>query len=317
MQEVNMRDTDREILREQRRKRKIRNLRIKRTILVLLSGTILVKGGIEVYIEINYKTAKEITSNVSALIYGNRSETCMYDELYLHSADEDSLLVGIDNLDHFVSAYKTINNLDLDKYNKDGKLVIPDIKRIDINEIKDLANKFNMYKSEVDTKSPSQQTSDFYSTVAKLIAYRRILTNDKFISGVNQINDFSEVFIKCIVLDGTGFDLEKYDLVETNIKGITGGEALVIKYVEPQTGMEYSLDLSRFSYLPGLETELKELNKLRAEYSYDEATGNLTGKNKDISKLVEQESKVIAMLKCAVRENYEVKKGTIKQEKEI
>lgn len=307
------REERREIERAKKRAKKIRRLKIRNTALKILAGSIVLLSANEIYKEAMFNNFEPIDTKMSSTITLNSTDSTIYSMFYTRKISDIEIIYYIDELEDMTVVYRSLYNLDLDKYNKKNELMIPKLEKIDRAEINILIKQYNDLKSRLDFKSPSKDTNEFYEIVAKLIAYRRLLSSDRFIKGVKSINSFSEILVKSIVLDTTGLDINHYEYIETNINGISKADKFYVRYIEPNTGKEYNLKLSAYSCLPYLVNELKELNDIVNKYEIDAETNLIVGNKKDIIELVDQENYSIRALKNALLHDYAISNGKLNQ----
>lgn len=309
----NDRDEKRKIEREQRRAKKVRKLKIRNTIIKVVIGGFILMGANEVYKEAMYNSFEPTEDPMSSTILMNAKNKSIYDYVYDGEIEEKDIISYIDNLNVMTSVYRSVYELDLDKYNKNNELIIPEIDYINKNDIMLLVNKYKELEKKVDLNSPFKDTKEFYEVVAKLISYRRLLSSDRFVKGAEEINKFAEIFIKCTVIDITGLGFENYSHIETNINGITEKDDFYVKYIDPKTGKEYDLKLNSYSCLPYLVRDVQKLNSTLGKYEIDINTKCIVGKKNDLTELIDQESYTIARLKDVITYEYAISNGKINQ----
>lgn len=309
-----MRENKREETRENKRKKRVRKVKIKNTVIKVLIGSIVLVSANEIYKEAMFNNIEQTDTTLNYTVFFDENSNITYKNYFSQNVSESDIINYIDELEDMTLVYRSIYKLDLDKYNKNNKLTIPHIDKIDKDEVFLLVNQYNSKKGKIDLKTPSNETNNFYAIVAKLIAYRRLLSSDRFIKGIDELNNFSEIFIKCTVLDITGLGMEQYDNIETNVNGITKDDKLYIKYIDSTTGNEYNLKLCSYSCLPYLVNQLKELNSVANEYEIDEVTKCIVGKKTDMLELIDEENYLIGYLKDALLHDYAMSRGIILQQ---
>ena len=274
----NDREEKRKIEREKRKAKKVKKLKIRNAVIKVVIGGFILMGVNEVYKEAMYDSFEPIDAPMSSTILMNAKNKSIYDYIYNGEVEDKDIIRDIDNLSVMTSVYRNVCELDLDKYNKNNELIIPEIDYINKSEIMLLVNKYKELEKKVDLNSPFKDTKEFYEVVAKLISYRRLLSSDRFVIGAEEINNFAEMFIKCTILDITGLGFENYSNIETNINGITDKDNFYVKYVDPKTGKEYDLKINSYSCLPYLVKDVQELNSTLSKYEIDKNTKCIVGK---------------------------------------
>ncbi len=309
----NDREEKRKIEREKRKAKKVKKLKIRNAVIKVVIGGFILMGVNEVYKEAMYDSFEPIDAPMSSTILMNAKNKSIYDYIYNGEVEDKDIIRDIDNLSVMTSVYRNVCELDLDKYNKNNELIIPEIDYINKSDIMLLVNKYKELEKKVDLNSPFKDTKEFYEVVAKLISYRRLLSSDRFVIGAEEINNFAEMFIKCTILDITGLGFENYSNIETNINGITDKDNFYVKYVDPKTGKEYDLKINSYSCLPYLVKDVQELNSTLSKYEIDKNTKCIVGKRNDLTELIDQENYTIDRLKDVITYEYDISNGKINQ----
>ena len=309
----NDREEKRKIEREKRKAKKVKKLKIRNAVIKVVIGGFILMSVNEVYKETMYNSFEPTDTLMSSTILMNAKDKSIYDYIYNGEVEDKDIIRDIDNLSVMTSVYRNVYELDLDKYNKNNELIIPEIDYINKSDIMLLVNKYKELEKKVDLNSPFKDTKEFYEVVAKLISYRRLLSSDRFVIGAEEINNFAEMFIKCTILDITGLGFENYSNIETNINGITDKDNFYVKYVDPKTGKEYDLKINSYSCLPYLVKDVQELNSTLSKYEIDKNTKCIVGKKNDLTELIDQESYTIDRLKDVITYEYDISNGKINQ----
>lgn len=309
----NDREEKRKIEREKRKAKKVKKLKIRNAVIKVVIGGFILMGVNEVYKEAMYDSFEPIDAPMSSTILMNAKNKSIYDYIYNGEVEDKDIIRDIDNLSVMTSVYRNVCELDLDKYNKNNELIIPEIDYINKSDIMLLVNKYKELEKKVDLNSPFKDTKEFYEVVAKLIAYRRLLSSDRFVIGAEEINNFAEMFIKCTILDITGLGFENYSNIETNINGITDKDNFYVKYVDPKTGKEYDLKINSYSCLPYLVKDVQKINSTLSKYEIDKNTKCIVGKRNDLTELIDQENYTIDRLKDVITYEYDISNGKINQ----
>lgn len=290
-------ETEEEIeeeVQEEKKVKKKKRLRISnRGLAVLTGGIILITGGVFKLVHYkNYEVPLDIDSSITNLVNNDSSKT-------ISNNTNEQLLMEMNFLDGATSVYTKLNSIDLEKYDK-GLTRIP-VTSIEEDHIDKLLVKYNkLLKGDI--KTPSKNSIEFYNVVNELLSYKEALTEQRFVDGIESINEFANIVVNANVFDTLDEDLD-YQSVSTNLYDFDA-DGLEIHYIT-DSNIDFYLKTSYFCDLQYFADELRELNELKVKY--------LNGEMTNIKKLIEKENKVIRFIKTCIYSDYSIKNGVISQ----